>query len=35
MSLTNIETTIILDLYDHDTTPSTIKICRFYLPYSG
>lgn len=25
MSLTNIETTIILDLYDHDTTPSTIK----------
>ena len=25
MALTNIETTIILDLYDHDTTPSTIK----------
>lgn len=25
MPLTNIETTIILDLYDHDTTPSTIK----------
>lgn len=25
MSLTNIEPTIILDLYDHDTTPSTIK----------
>ena len=25
MPLTNIETTIILDLYDHDATPSTIK----------
>ena len=25
MALTNLETTIILDLYDYDTTPSTIK----------
>lgn len=25
MALTNIETTIILDLYDHDTTPTKIK----------